>query len=129
MADKHFVSSDLKAILGLEVPLIVLLGERHMKLREITSLIPGAIIELQKLADEELEVLVNNKPVGTGMPVKVGENFGVRISYIGDLRERIRALGALEEEGLPEEVVGAAGAGAGAVGGAGGAEPAMAERA
>jgi flagellar motor switch protein FliN/FliY len=92
------VSSDLKAILGLEVPLIVLLGERHMKLREITSLIPGAIIELPKLADEELEVLVNNKPVGTGLPVKVGENFGVKISYIGDLRERIRALGALAEQ-------------------------------
>lgn len=113
------MSSDLKAILGLEVPLIVLLGERHMKLSEITSLIPGAIIELPKLADEELEVLVNNKPVGTGMPVKVGENFGVRISYIGDLRERIRALGAFEED-APAEGVGGAG---------GGPEPALTGRA
>lgn len=118
------MSSDLKAILGLEVPLIVLLGERHMKLREITSLIPGAIIELPKLADEELEVLVNNKPVGTGLPVKVGENFGVKIAYIGDLRERIRALGALAEE-VPD----AERAGEGSGGGSGGGEPALAEQA
>lgn len=97
------MSSDVKAILSLEVPLIVLLGERKMRLREVKSLIPGAIIEIPKHADEELEVLVNNKRIGTGLPVKVGENFGVRISYIGDLRQRIRALGAGEPAAAAED--------------------------
>ena len=95
--------SDLKAILALEVPLLVLLGERTLKLSEVTSLIPGAIIELPKLAEEELEILVNNKPIGTGIAVKVGENFGVRVSYIGDLKERIRALGAAPEESADDQ--------------------------
>ena len=57
------------------------------------SLAPGAIIELPKPAEDELEVLVNNKTVGTGLAVKVGENFGVRVAFIGDLKQRILALG------------------------------------
>jgi flagellar motor switch protein FliN/FliY len=87
------MSSDLRAILSLEVPIIVLLGERVMRVSEVCALGPGAIVELPKGADEELTLLVNNKPVGTGQAVKVGENFGIKVSYMGDLRERIAALG------------------------------------
>lgn len=85
--------SDLRAILSLEVPVIVLLGERPMKTSDVVSLIPGSIIELPKKVDEELTLLVNNRPVGRGVAVKVGENFGLRVSYTGDLRERIAAMG------------------------------------
>lgn len=84
--------SDIRSILSLEVPLIVLLGERAMKTSEVISLIPGAIIELPKKVDEELTLLVNNRTVGTGAAVKVGENFGLRVNFIGDLHERIVAL-------------------------------------
>ncbi len=91
--------SDIKAILSLEVPIIVVLGERSMRVSEICALGPGAIIELPKGADEELELLVNNKPVGVGSAVKVGENFGIKITYIGDLRARIAAMGG--ESGEP----------------------------
>lgn len=85
---------DLAAALRLEVPVIVRLGERTMALREVIGLAPGAIIELPKNAEAELDLLVNNKQIGTGTAVKVGENFGLRISYIGDVRARIAALGA-----------------------------------
>lgn len=87
------MSSDLRAILALEVPVIVRVGERVLTLGEVISLVPGAIIELAKHADDELDLLVNNKQIGTGSAVKVGENFGLRISFIGDIRERIAALG------------------------------------
>jgi flagellar motor switch protein FliN/FliY len=87
---------NVQAILALETPIIVLIGERAMPLRDVVALVPGAIVELPKQAHEELELLVNNKPIGSGLPVKVGENFGLRISYIGDLRERIAALGPRE---------------------------------
>lgn len=83
---------DLRRILTLEVPIIVQLGQRLLSLRDVISLIPGAIIELPKAASEELELLVNNKVVGTGTAVKVGENFGLKIMHIGDARERINAL-------------------------------------
>lgn len=84
---------DLSAILRLEVPVIVQLGRRTMKMDEVLSLVPGAIIELPKNADEELDLLVNNKQIGLGTAVKVVENFGIRITYIGDLKQRIRAMG------------------------------------
>ena len=86
--------ADIKAILQLEVPLIVQIGMRTMTVEEVTSLVPGAIIELPKPADDELELLVNNKPIGTGTAVKVGENYGLRVTYIGDLQDRIAAMAA-----------------------------------
>ena len=87
------MAPDLKAALRLEVPVIVRLGQRPMALGEVIGLAPGAIVELPKNAEAELDLLVNNKQIGTGTAVKVGENFGLRISYIGDVRERIEALG------------------------------------
>lgn len=84
--------ADLKSIMSLEVPLIVAIGSREMAVKEVMNLAPGAILELPKLADEELEILVNNKPIGLGTAVKVGENFGIRITYVGDLKQRINAL-------------------------------------
>ena len=100
--------ADLKSVLKLQVPLIVQIAERMMPFEDVMNLAPGAIIELPKKADEELAILVNNKAIGTGLAVKVGENFGVRVTYIGDLRQRIAALGEepppvpdLEPEGDP----------------------------
>ena len=84
--------SDLPTILNLSVPVIVQLGTRRMTLDDILSLGPGAIIELNRHAEEELDLLVNNKPVGHGIAVKVGENFGLRVSAIGSQQERIQAL-------------------------------------
>jgi flagellar motor switch protein FliN/FliY len=80
--------------MGLDVPLIVVIGTREMSVKEVMNFAPGAILELPKLADEELEILINNKPIGLGAAVKVGENFGVRIIYVGDIKDRIAALGA-----------------------------------
>lgn len=88
--------SDVKSILSLEVPILVLLGARTLRTSEVVGLVPGAIIELPKKAEEELELLVNNKPIGAGVAVKVGENFGIKLSYVGDLKARIEALGPAE---------------------------------
>ncbi|MGP1345888.1 MAG: FliM/FliN family flagellar motor switch protein [Phycisphaerales bacterium] len=76
----------------LEVPVIVRLGEKTLTVAAVTSLMPGMIIELPKGAEEPLDLLVNNTPIGVGRAVKVGENFGLRIAAIGDERERLNAL-------------------------------------
>lgn len=101
---------DLSSILRLEVPVIVRLGQRSMTVNEVLSLVPGAIIEIPKSAEDELDLLVNNKQIGVGSAVKVVENFGIRISYIGDLKERIAALGggALQPSGSDAEAATAA---------------------
>jgi flagellar motor switch protein FliN/FliY len=87
------MSSDMQPILSLEVPVIVQLGELQMNLRDVLALVPGAIIEIPKLADDELDLLINNQRVGVGAAVKVGENFGLRITAIGSqeaLTEAVR---------------------------------------
>lgn len=90
---KQPAASDLRRILKLEVPVIVKLAERTMTLSEIMRLGPGAIIEFQKSNDEPLDLLVNNKTIGVGEAVKIGENFGLRITQIGDIEQIIRSLG------------------------------------
>lgn len=84
----------VQAILKLEVPILVQIGDRRMHVRDVTALTPGSILELSKPIDDDLEILVNNKSIGAGRAVKVGENFGVEVTYIGDLKARIRALGS-----------------------------------
>ena len=86
--------TSIESILKLEVPLIVQIARRTMTVEEVMAMTPGAIIELPKSAADELEILVNNKEVGMGKAVKVGENFGVRVTYIGGLEQRITAMGA-----------------------------------
>ncbi|MEM9372438.1 MAG: FliM/FliN family flagellar motor switch protein [Planctomycetota bacterium] len=101
------MATDLETILRLEVPLVVVLAERRMLLSEIRDLVPGTIIELPKNADDELEIRVNNRAVGTGSAVKVGENFGIRMDYVGELAMRAEALArreAAEEQAGEDEV-------------------------
>lgn len=107
------VSTDLRSILKLEVPLIVQIASRRMSMREVANLAPGAIIELPKAADEELEVIVSNRQVGFGTAVKVGENFGVRITYVGDLNQRIAALGGQQVPMRPAQSTASGAAGSG----------------
>lgn len=83
----------VERILALEVPIVVRLGVRQLRVSEVTALVPGSIIELPKNADSELDLMVNNRVVGTGLAVKVGENFGLRITAIGDPAQRIAAMG------------------------------------
>lgn len=86
------MNTDIKTILKLRVPVIVEIGRRQVTLDDILTLGPGAIIELNRHADDELHLLVNNKMVGTGHAVKIGENFGIRIANLGSARQRIAAL-------------------------------------
>ena len=88
------MASGLNMILALEVPVIVQIAERIMTVDEVTGIAPGTIIELHKSANDDLEILVNNKTIGTGSAVKVGENYGIRVTFLGDLDDRITAMGA-----------------------------------
>lgn len=85
---------DLGRIMRIEVPVIVKLAECKMPLVRIVGLNTGAIIEFEKPADASLDLMINNKCIGVGQAVKVGENFGLRITQVGTLREKIEALGA-----------------------------------
>src|SRR5213592_3862947 len=86
-------ANEIRRILRMHVPVIVKLAERKLTLAEVMRLGPGAIIEFVKASDEPLELLINNKAIALGDAVKVGENFGLKINQIGDVKEVIRSLG------------------------------------
>ena len=88
------MATDLDTILQLKVPLIVTVGTQRISLNTVLGFGPGSIVELNKSSDEPLEILINNKHVGTGEAIKVGENFGVRITKMLPAQERVQAMGS-----------------------------------
>lgn len=84
--------NDLSRILRMRVPVIVKLAERKILLSEVMRLGTGAIIEFMKRSDEPLQLLINNKVIAVGETVKVGENFGLRISQVGELKQIIQSM-------------------------------------
>jgi flagellar motor switch protein FliN/FliY len=99
-------TTNLAQILKLEVPIVVRLGERSMDVSDVLGLVPGAIIELPKNAESELDLLVNNKAIGCGVAVKVGENFGLKLTFIGDVKARIEAMGGTTQAAAATEGAG-----------------------
>jgi len=87
------MGSSIQSIMRLEVPLVVVLGEQRVPISNVRQWVPGSIIELSISADEPLKIRANNREIGTGSAVKIGENFGVRVATILGKTERIRALG------------------------------------
>ncbi len=89
----HASPEQLRRIEPISVPVVVQLAERTMRLEKVLDISVGTIIEFEKLADSELDLLVNNKPIGTGNAVKCGENFGLRIIHIQPHIVRLLAQG------------------------------------
>jgi flagellar motor switch protein FliN/FliY len=94
---------DIQHVMKMEVPVRVRVAVRTMHLAEVITWTPGAIIDLEKDVTDDLEIVVNNKPIGLGSAVKIGENFGIQISYVGDLKSRIKALGGPLTAEVPAE--------------------------
>ena len=79
-------------ILNMRVPLIVKIAQRRMTVQEILKFNLGSMIQFDKDAYDHVDLMVNNTTIGLGQPVKVGENFGLRIVQIGDIKETIKSL-------------------------------------
>lgn len=84
---------NIDLILDVPLEISVVLGRTKKSIKEILSLGTGSLIELDKLAEEPVEILVNGKKVAYGEVVVVDENFGVRITSIVSNAERIQSLG------------------------------------
>lgn len=87
------IPNDLHRALRLEVPVTAVLAERDLTIEAILAISVGTIIEFEVPFDSDLTLRVANQSIGTGQAVKIGENFGLRISQVDPVRERIDALG------------------------------------
>jgi len=79
----------IEMLLDVMLDLTVVFGSTKKTVRELLSFGEGSIIELDKYIDEPLEIFVNNKLIGYGEVVVVDENFGVRITSLVDVEDRI----------------------------------------
>lgn len=83
---------NIDLILDVPLDISVVLGRTKKSIKDILDLSTGSLIELDKLAEEPVEILVNGKKIAFGEVVVVDENFGVRITSIVSGTERIKSL-------------------------------------
>lgn len=83
---------NLNMLLDIPLQVTVELGRTKHSVREILQLTSGSIIELNRLAGEPVDILVNNRLIAKGEVVVIDENFGVRITDIISQTERINNL-------------------------------------
>ena len=83
---------NLSLILDIPLRVAVELGRTKMPVSELLNLTQGSVIELNKLAGESMEVLVNDKLIARGEAVVVNEKFGVRLTDIISPAERVEQL-------------------------------------
>jgi flagellar motor switch protein FliN/FliY len=86
------VRNDIDLILDIPVQLTVELGRTRIPIKHILQLAQGSVIELDALAGEPMDVLVNGCLIAQGEVVVVNDKFGVRLTDVTTQTERIRRL-------------------------------------
>ncbi len=86
------VGANLDTILDIPVTLSMELGRTKMTINNLLKLNQGSVVELERLAGEPLDVLVNGCLVAHGEVVVVNDRFGVRMTDILSPKERVKTL-------------------------------------
>ncbi|NTW04801.1 MAG: flagellar motor switch protein FliN [Peptococcaceae bacterium] len=88
--DAHVPAKNLKVGLNylneVQVLITAELGQATMKIKDIIKLTEGSVIELDQAAGENARILINDQKMGTGGLVIIGNNFGVRIESIYNIK-------------------------------------------
>ena len=85
-------SKSIDFLLDIPLQVAVQIGTTRMVIRELLQLGQGSVIELDKLAGEPMEVLVNNKLVARGEVVVVNGKFGIRLTDVVSPNQRLQQL-------------------------------------
>ena len=85
-------SSNLEAILDIPISLSVEIGQTKISIRNLLQLNQGSVVELDRLAGEPLDVMVNNTLVAHGEIVVINEKYGIRLTDVISALERVRNL-------------------------------------
>jgi flagellar motor switch protein FliN len=92
---KTFDSNEMKnisLIMDVKLPLRVRIGRKKMLLKDVLSMDIGSVVELNQLANDPLDILVDDHVIAQGEVVIVDGNFGVQITEIGSKKERLKRL-------------------------------------
>ncbi|WP_077211531.1 flagellar motor switch phosphatase FliY [Bacillus dakarensis] len=85
-------TKNLNMLMDIPLQVTVELGRTKRSVKDILSLSSGSIIELDKLAGEPVDILINNRLIAKGEVVVIDENFGVRVTDIISQSDRIKKL-------------------------------------
>lgn len=83
---------NLRVLENIEVTMTVEVGNTEIKIRDLLRLNEGSVIELDRLAGDPLDILVNGTIIARGEVVMVGERFGIRFSEIVSPEQRMENL-------------------------------------
>ncbi|HFD80872.1 MAG TPA: flagellar motor switch protein FliN [Gammaproteobacteria bacterium] len=84
--------ANLDVILDIPVTISMEIGRTHISIRNLLQLNQGSVVELDRLAGEPMDVLVNGTLVAHGEVVVVNEKFGIRLTDVISPAERVRKL-------------------------------------
>ena len=90
--DQQTNSRTLDMLYDINLEIVVELGRSKMVINDLLKLSSGSIVELDKLAGEPLDILVNGRLIARGEAVVVNEKFGVRLTEIVSPVERVQRL-------------------------------------
>ncbi len=91
--DQNSASADnLRVLENIDVRLTVEVGSAELKIKELLRLNEGSVIELDRLAGDPLDILINGTMIAKGEVVMVGERFGIRFVEIVDPQKRIESV-------------------------------------
>ena len=85
-------TENLKVLENIDVNLTVEVGRTEITIRELLRLNEGSVVELDRLAGDPLDIMVNNTKIAKGEVVMVGERFGVRFGEIVDPEKRMDSI-------------------------------------
>jgi flagellar motor switch protein FliN/FliY len=85
-------SNGIDMLLDVNLQVSVEIGRTRLQIRDILQLGPGSILELDKQAGEAVDILVNDKPIAKGEVIIIDESFGVRLTSISSVTDRIKNL-------------------------------------
>jgi flagellar motor switch protein FliN len=86
-------SYNIDLLLGVNLQVAVEIGRTTLPIKDVLALTPGSIVELDKLAGEKVDILINGRPIAQGEVVVVDENFGVRITDVVSRQARLTPAG------------------------------------
>jgi len=82
----------LEMLMDVKLQLRVRIGKKTMLLKDVISMDIGSIVELDQLANEPLDILIEDKKIGEGEVVIVDGNFGIQITSIGSKADRLNSM-------------------------------------
>ena len=83
---------NLKVLENIEVELTVEVGRAELTIRDLLRLNEGAVLELDRLAGDPLDILVNGTKIAKGEVVMIGERFGIRFGEVVEPEKRIESV-------------------------------------